>query len=315
MAQHSGVNWCDSATNPVMGCDGCELWMPERGVKHCYAGTLHQLRGGKVKGYAKDFLTPETFPGRMVVSAGWSDLRGKDRPDKPWLNSLPRLIFISDMGDALSRGVPYEYLQAEIIAAVTSAKGQRHIWMWLTKQPHRMADFAAWLAERGIGWPANLWAGTSITAPKWKGRIDHLRKVPAAVRFLSCEPLTEDLGALDLTGIHLGIVGGESGRDPRFCDVAWIRRFVGQCRAQGCAPFVKQLGANVRDRNDAGFNGQPEDAWDLDVLGGDVEDNPNGYREEYQGAPVRIRLRDRAGEDWNEWPADLRVREWPGARP
>lgn len=313
MAKDSGVTWVDSAVNPVMGCDGCELWMPERGVKHCYAGTLHQLRGGKVKGYARDFLTPELFPGRMGKAAAWPDLRGTARPDKPWLNGLPRVIFISDMGDALSRNVPFEYLRAEAIAAVTSDKGRRHLWLWLTKQPHRMADFADWLAVRGVPWPVNLWAGTSVTAKKYKVRLSHLRQVPAAVRFVSCEPLTEDLGTIDLSGIRLGIIGGESGKEARPCDVAWIRRFVRTCRAQGCKPFVKQLGANIRDRNDAGFNGDDGDAWDFGGTdpGDVIEDNPNGYREEYQGAPVRIRLRDRAGEDWSEWPRDLRVREWP----
>lgn len=118
-------------------------------------------------------------------------------------------------------------------------------------------------------------------------------------------------------GIDWIIAGGESGPGARPFDVAWMRSAIKQCRAAGVPAFCKQLGANVRDRNDAGFDGQPGDAWDFggtfpaDV----VEDNPNGYREEYQGAPVRIRLRDRKGGDMAEWPADLRVQEFPGARP
>lgn len=80
-----------------------------------------------------------------------------------------------------------------------------------------------------------------------------------------------------------------------------------QCESAGVRVFVKQLGANVRDRNDAGFEGDTPTSWPMDT---DIEDHPNGYREEYQ-APVRIRLKNRKGGDINEWPADLRVREFP----
>ena len=108
------------------------------------------------------------------------------------------------------------------------------------------------------------------------------------------------------------IVGGESGPKARPCDVQWIRSIVRQCQGADVPVFVKQLGGNIRERNDAGFFGDCElDAWCLDD--DQVIDNPNGFREHYQGAPVRIKLRDRKGGDPSEWPEDLRVRQNVGA--
>jgi hypothetical protein len=97
-----------------------------------------------------------------------------------------------------------------------------------------------------------------------------------------------------------------------------VRSIAEQCRAAGTACFVKQLGAHVRDRNDAGFDAdveRPADRRAWPEPAGGVEDNVNGYSEEYQGAPVRVHLRSRAGSDPAEWPADLRVREFPGDAP
>jgi protein gp37 len=132
VSNHTPIEWADSTVNPVMGCDGCELWMPEAKVpvKKCYAGQLHQVRAGR-PGYADRFDEPKLFPGRMAAAARWSDLRGVHRPDKPWFNAGPRVILVSDMGDALSRGVPFDFLCREIIDAAGSEKGMRHLWFWL----------------------------------------------------------------------------------------------------------------------------------------------------------------------------------------
>jgi len=291
MAEHTPIEWCDSAVNPVMGCDGCELWMPDRGVEHCYAGQIHKIRAGN-PGYADAFLEPKTFAGRMAKAARWSDLRGKPRPGKPWLDGLPRLIFVSDMGDALSRDVPFEFLRDEVIGAARSAAGQRHVWMWLTKQPHRMAEFARWLADRPGArlagddtWPANLWAGTSLTEAKYKPRIRHLQAVPAAVRFLSVEPMIEDVGALDLGGIALVIVGGESGPAARPCSVPWLLNVKRQCEAAAVSFFCKQLGSVPRSL-------------------------PT-----YAGDGSGMHLSDKKGGDWREWPEHLRVRQMPRPSP
>ena len=121
--------------------------------------------------------------------------------------------------------------------------------------------------------------------------------------------------------LHWIVVGGESGSSARPFDVAWARRTVKACREAGVACFVKQLGANVRTRNDDNFtiDEDPPDpdwpSWPTNLVAGDrVEHNPDGVREEYQGAPVRVRLRDRKGGDMDEWPSDLRVRDYPEVR-
>ena len=336
MSQWSGVEWPDSAVNPVMGCQGCELWAPEKGIRICYAGSLHEMRGplvalGKAKGYAKVFLEPEMFAGRMAEAARWSDLRGKKREEKrsakgelvraarPWLDGMPRMIFISDMGDALSASIPNEYLRDEIVLTVAGdlwmARG--HVGMWLTKQPQRMADFAVVLATEGIRWPERLWAGTSITGRGQGARVRALQRVPAKRRFLSVEPVLTQPGELDLNGIDLVMIGGASGPKCPSTEMDDLMRFIEHVRKfPECRLFVKQLGGDVRDKNTAGFTGNPGDRWDIADFDS-IEDSPNGFREEYQGAPVRIRLRDRRGADPTEWPRELRgphgwgIREYP----
>lgn len=125
MSKVTDIQWCDSTVNPVMGCSGCELWNNDRHT--CYAGQLH-VRWPRHPGFSTDFLTPKLFPGRMADAARWSDLSGCKRPGKPWLDGLPRLIFVSDMGDSLSEksaidnedepveggAVPFSFLKAEI---------------------------------------------------------------------------------------------------------------------------------------------------------------------------------------------------------
>ena len=162
-----------------------------------YAGVLHGFRRGH-PGFAPKFGEVTLFPGRMAKAARWSDLTGEARPAKPWLNGLPRLIFVSDMSDALSSAVPFEYLATEAIDNVTSDLGSRHQWLWLTKRPHRMAAFYRWLWKRGKDWPINLWAGTSITTQATATRIKGLLNVGhrKTIRFLSVEPQIEPV---DLT--------------------------------------------------------------------------------------------------------------------
>lgn len=251
----------------------------------CYAGVQHLMRGGspenwsaaRVAGFAPNFDRPALFPGRMAIAAGWMDLAGHERPTAPWLNDLPRLVFVSDMGDALSASVPFDFLKEEIIDNVRSPKGMRHIWLWLTKRPARMAEFAAWLeTHHSIVWPDNLVAMTSITNRATRSRIGELRRVPAKFRGLSVEPLVESV-ELDLIDINWVIIGGESGKNPREFDIEWARSVRDQCHEAGVAFFVKQLGANVAE----------------------------------EGFPIA--LVDSHGGDWTEWPGDLRVRNFPAA--
>jgi protein gp37 len=190
-----------------------------------------------------------------------------------------------------------------------------------------------------ITWPLpNVWLGVSCEDQKTADeRIPLLLQTPAAVRFISYEPALE---AVDLRRyvnlskfrenyealvkqcggeekmpkhlvwnrieppcLHWVIVGGESGPNSRPFNIQWARDVVAQCKAAGVACFVKQLGAFVISRNDTGFEGDTPYSWPMDTH---VDDG-----EAYQGAPVRVRLKDRKGGDWNEWPEDLRVREYP----
>ena len=292
MSQHSPIQWCDSTVNPVMGCDGCELWQrPElpNARRSCFAGVQHQFRGGN-PGWAKRFEVVEQFPGRMAQAARWSDLTGHPRADKPWLHHLPRVIFISDMGDALSKAVPFEFLLHEIIRHVSSPAGSRHRWLWLTKQPKRMAKFSEWLRELGVEWPPNLWAGASLTM---RGnadlRISWLLDVgdERTQHFLSIEPQVahhgHELKSWDvrLKGKIAWIIqGGESGKDARPFALTWAAAMQTFAQDIGAKYFLKQLGRNA-------------------VL--------------YPGprAPA-LQLRDPHGGDWEEWPIPLRIREVPG---
>jgi protein gp37 len=192
-------------------------------------------------------------------------------------------------------------------------------WLLLTKRSENLSRMLPWGKDRppeprcrdcaddgpicpGNGLPCdrtaplpNVWLGVSVEDQRRKARIDVLRQIPAAVRFLSVEPLLEDIGTLDLSGIHWVIVGGESGPGARPCDLAWLRSVVAQCRA-GVPCFVKQLGARpVCNRAIVLEEGESVD----DIV------------PQHSFATGKAPLRDKKGGDPAEWPDDLRVREFP----
>jgi protein gp37 len=214
----------------------------------------------------------------MATSARWSDLTGLRRPQKPWLNGLPRLIFISDMSDALSKAVSFEYLEAEIIEVVTGRLGRRHHWQWLTKRPGRMAEFSKWLEKMGRTWPTNLWAGTSITTQESTARIEELLKVgdENTTRFLSVEPQWEPIELHRwLPWLDWVIQGGQSGHRAKRFELEWAYDLLRQCSEAHVPYFLKQLGCKAT----------------------------------FKGAAFR--LEDSHGGDWTEWPEALRVRQMP----
>jgi protein gp37 len=212
----------------------------------------------------------------MAAAAGWSDLFGKVRRKKPWLDYLPRIIFVSDMSDALSVEIDFEYLRDELINAVSSQMGRRHLWLWLTKNPKRMAEFGKWLLAQGIAWPSNLIAMSSVTSQKTACRADQLMDVPSLYKGLSVEPLWEEVN-IPLDGIDLCIAGGQSGDFPKKFDTSWAESLRAQCSSTHTAFFLKQLGSN---------------AW-------------------HHGK--KLTLKDGHGGDWSEWPQELRIREMPQA--
>ncbi len=276
MAIKTDIQWTDSTINPTLGCDGCELWNELKRI--CYAGKWTVRLGGHNPGFAVNFEDVEFAPGRMALAAAFSDLTHTARPEKPWLKGFPRLIFVSDMADALSDAVPFNYLRDEIIANVTSARGERHVWLWLTKRPRRMAEFSAWLLVQGITWPGNLWAGTSITTQSSASRIDDLLDVgdSGTRRFVSVEPqwgpinLGRWLNELDWV-----IQGGESGSSERVFELEWADDLRKACHDRGVSYFLKQLGQHAT----------------------------------YRGK--RLTSPDRHGSDWESWPRKFRVRQIP----
>ncbi len=161
----------------------------------CYAATLHLNRAANIvspdrglnSGYAPTFEQFTVFKRRVEVASKWSDLVGTTDSNRPWLNLLPRLIFLSDMGDALCSKKLFPFLEGEM-SHITSEQGRRHLWLWLTKRPQNMKAFA----DRIGGFPDNVVAMTTVTSRKTLHRVDKLRQVKAACRGLSIEPLWEN---------------------------------------------------------------------------------------------------------------------------
>jgi len=277
MSVSTPIQWADCTCNPIMGCTGCELWDVNR--QSCYAGAQHEHFGEVRRGFSPDFSEITFWPGRVATAAAWPDLAGRRRAGKPWLDGLPRVIFVSDMGDALCSNVPFEYLRREIIETVAGRRGHRHRWLWLTRRPERMAEFSDWLAAQGIRWPSNLWTGTTVTTAGTTSRIDELLNVgtDATIHFLSVEPQLEPLDlSLWLPRLDWIIQGGESGNQPRKFELRWAQMMYKDCQEAGTPYFLKQLGGYV-------FRGED-----------------------------RVRLKDHHGGDWTEWPDDVpRARQVP----
>jgi protein gp37 len=272
------IQWCDSTCNPTMGCEGCELWNPKIGERSCYAGALHQRYGGVTKGFSPSFEEVTFWPERMAAAARWPDLSGTARKDKPWLDGLPRLIFVSDMSDALSEVVSFDFLEKEIVTNVISASGRRHHWLWLTKRSDRMAQFSEALKAKGVNWPKNLWAGTSITTQGTTARIKYLLRVgdENTIRFISVEPQREQMALAEwLPRVDWVIQGGESGSGAQQFHLEWATELLSQCKKAGVAYFLKQLGSAVFAK------GQ------------------------------KLRFRDSHAGDWDEWTEEVHVREMP----
>lgn len=227
-------------------------------------------------GYAKTFERVTRFPDRMSQYARMADLSGTDRTEKPWLNGLPRLIFVSDMGDAFSSRADFDYLEREVEKSVLTEKGQRHLWLWLTKRPDAMASFASQIG----GFPPNVCAMTTITSSKQLGRVSRLQQVDAHSRGLSIEPLWDSVAdRVDLDGIDWVIVGGESGAKAKAkpFQLEWARELKQRCQEEGVAFFLKQLGRRPMDENE------------------------------------ELKLTHQHGGNWDEWPLDLRLREMPAS--
>jgi protein gp37 len=155
------------------------------------------------------------------------------------------------MSDFFHEKVPFSFIQKVF---QTMEKASWHTFQILTKRSERLAKLAP-----DLNWPPNVWMGVSIETAKYLWRADHLREVPAAVRFLSLEPLLEPVGTIDLSDIHWVIVGGESGPGARPMEAKWVREIRKQCRADDVPFFFKQWGGVRKKKNGRTLDGR---TWD-----------------------------------------------------
>jgi protein gp37 len=244
MGIRTGIAWCDSTVNPVVGCkDGCELYHKGMAQPHCYAQSLVSRYAGQ-PGWPKSFDEPEYFAGRIEWACAHSDLTGTRRPDKPHLDGFPRLIFVNDLSDGFGSGVPPEIW---LLPNVQMMEKAPHIWLLLTKHPWKMERFFRDLGRV----PDNFWLGTTITSTLTAWRAEALSCITKApLLFISFEPLLGYLpvrGLSLLRGIGWAIVGGESGVHARPCDPGAVRHLRNACQADNVPFFFKAWGEWLPD--------------------------------------------------------------------
>jgi protein gp37 len=305
MGESTKIQWTDHTFNPWWGCQrvspGCE---------HCYAETFSKRVGLKVWG--------PTSERRFFGDKHWRE------PLKWYMEAVAagvrRRVFCASMADVFEDRpelVPYRAKLWNLIWD-THGIGGGLDWLLLTKRPENIARMIPWGDQRmrTAHWQytgeepwRNVWLGTTAEDQKRADeRIPHLLAVPAAVRFVSYEPALDLVifrKYLSVGGLHWLIVGGESGPGARKFDIRWAQNAIVECRDHGAACFVKQLGALPYEEL---FDGNY-------VLYRDT--SPRRYWPDYDGfqvlQPKAGCIKDPKGGDWSEWPAELRVREWPKA--
>ncbi|MFD0485156.1 DUF5131 family protein [Kineococcus sp. GCM10028916] len=240
MAQKTSIEWTEVTWNPVTGCDRVSA-----GCDNCYAMVLaKRLKAMGAEKYQNDGNPVTSGPGFGVTVHP----RALEQPLK-WKS--PKTVFVNSMSDLFHAKVPTSFVRD--VFDVMKATPQ-HTYQILTKRPMRARKMADQL-----DWPANVWMGTSVEEPGVLGRIDELRRVPAAVRFLSCEPLLSNLGEIDLQGIGWVIVGGESGHHARPVDPDWVTDIRDQCVDAEVPFFFKQWGGRTPKANGRYLDGR---LWD-----------------------------------------------------
>lgn len=238
MSLNSHIEWTDATWNPVRGCTKISP-----GCKHCYAETFaERFRGVKGHPYEQGFdlrLVPE----KLTEPFAWRS---------------PKLVFVNSMSDLFQPGVPDAYVQA---VSRVMATANWHTYQVLTKRGERLREL---LTEKlqFAGAQDNIWWGVSVEDRKYGlPRVDDLRQAPARVRFLSIEPLLEDLGDIDLSGISWVIVGGESGPGARPIERDWVISIRKQCRMQSVPFFFKQWGGVRKARSGRLLDGRTYDEY------------------------------------------------------
>ena len=244
MGDHSAIEWTEATWNPTTGCD-----KTSPGCDNCYALTLSKrLKAMGQAKYQRDGDPRTSGPGFGLTIH-------PDTLDIPRSWQSPRTIFVNSMSDLFHQEVPEGYIR-EVFQVI--ADTPQHQYQVLTKRSKRLAEIGP-----RLDWPANLWIGVSIENAKYRFRLDHLRKVDAAVRFVSAEPLLGPIDDLNLDGIHWLIAGGESGPRARPVEESWLLSLRDQCDEAGVPFFFKQWGgrtpkAGGRVLDGHTYDGMPE---------------------------------------------------------
>lgn len=240
MAGPTSIEWTEVTWNPVTGCDRVSP-----GCDNCYALSLaKRLKAMGSPRYQNDGDPRTSGPGFGVT---WHE----DLLDLPLRWRKPRRVFVNSMSDLFHPAVPDKFI-ASVFDTMKAA--EQHTFQILTKRPQRLASLAA-----SLPWPPNVWMGVSVENAAYRFRIDHLRRIPAKVRFLSLEPLLGDVGVLDLSSIRWVIVGGESGPNARPLEEAWVISIRDQCVDAGVAFFFKQWGGRTPKSGGRELDGE---LWD-----------------------------------------------------
>lgn len=231
----TSIEWTDSTWNPVAGCT-----ILTAGCTNCYAMRMAARL---------EAMGTEKYIGTTRKSGGRAKWTGQITLDhnalavpQTWVK--PRRVFVNSMSDLFHADVPADFIRQ---VWSTMAQTPRHTYQILTKRPERMAEV---LSRGDFPVLPNVWLGTSVEDGRVLARLDDLRKVPAAIRFVSFEPLIGSVAGAGLEDIHWAIVGGESGPNARAMDPAWVDEIETACRRAGTAFFFKQWGG--RNKKAAG---------------------------------------------------------------
>ena len=214
MGIKSSIEWTESTWNPVTGCTKIS-----EGCAHCYAERMaRRLKAMGQKNYVNGFQVT-VHPNALNLPLTWKK---------------PQTIFVNSMSDLFHNDIPLTFIR-QVFDVMERAHWHR--FQILTKRAERLAEFADLLK-----WPENVWMGVTVEKRAYLNRIDYLRKIPAAVRFLSLEPLLGPLPNMDFSNIDWVIVGGESGPAARPMDKEWVLDIQQQCRKADVSFFFKQWG-------------------------------------------------------------------------
>lgn len=231
MASQSSIEWTDATWNPVTGCSKVSA-----GCKFCYAERL---------------ATRLQAMGQPRYADGFAVTLHPDLLDAPRRWRSPRLVFVNSMSDLFHEKVPLPFIRQVF---QTMSECPQHVFQILTKRSRRLKELAPLLP-----WPENVWMGVSVEDARVVSRIKGLIEVPAAVRFLSCEPLIGPLDALPLRGIDWVIVGGESGPGARPMRAEWVLSVLRQCSSHSIPFFFKQWGGTRKKATGRVLNGRTYD--------------------------------------------------------